>query len=201
MSAQIYLIAPKSIDMNSFPQTLSSLLDVAPAAAFLLTKGDRSDTDFAAIAGALLPITQEHNCALLLEDSPALAKSIGADGAHITTGLTDVKSAIKDLSPAMIVGASTGKTNHEAMSIGEAGVDYILFGNLSAPATDQDRDLAEWWAETFEVPAVFSNPAATQEELSTHNCEFIALGDTIWDAKEGAADTYKNARNKLADLA
>ncbi len=58
-----------------------------------------------------------------------------------------------------IVGADAGRSRDDAMTLGEAGADYVGFG---IPAHVEDRetarerrlDLVAWWSEIFEVPCV-----------------------------------------------
>lgn len=197
MSPQIFLIAPSTMDMTSFPKALDAVLDSAPVAAFLLPENGLSDDEYAAIARTLLPIAQRHDCALLLQDRPALAKTIGADGVHITTGIADLHEALKLLKPDMIVGAKSGKSRHDAMTMGEADIDYLFFGTPVGAATPESADMAAWWAETFEVPAVFADPAAQSDLFDNHGCEFIGLGDNIWAAPEGAVHALQIAMHHL----
>lgn len=197
MTSQIFLIAPKDIDMNTFPQALGAVLQAAPVAALLLPKAAHSDADYAALAKAILPVTLSGECALLLDNAPELAREIGADGVHISTGLNDVRAAIKQLKPDLIVGAAPENSRHDAMSLGETDADYLFFGALEGPASKEAEDNAQWWAETFEVPAVFASTSVAPETATAHNCEFIGLGEALWNAPEGAPKALEKLTARL----
>jgi thiamine-phosphate pyrophosphorylase len=38
----------------------------------------------------------------------------------------------------------------------------------------------------MEIPSVLSDPQATPEAVSSEGCEFLALGESLWRAPEGA---------------
>jgi thiamine-phosphate pyrophosphorylase len=185
MAPQLYLITPAAADPESFPALLMSVLSAAEISALLVRRGDLADAAYAALAGKIVNIGQGAGCAVLLENDVALAKKLGADGVHVTTGSKDAKAAIAALKPAAIVGAGNITSRHDAMTMGELDVDYVFFGPLHGPTDAAAADLAQWWAETFEIPAVFSDPAATSG--LHHGAEFLALSDSIWSAPSPAA--------------
>lgn len=185
MAAQLFLITPPAADPETFPQTLMRVLAAAEVSALLVSRGDRDDAAYAAVVETAVNIGQGAGCAVLVEDDVALARRLKADGVHVTTGIAAVRDAVKALKPTMIVGAGPFKTRHDAMSAGELDIDYVLFGALSGASQPTATELASWWAETFEVPAVFSDPEATGAEA--HGAEFLGLGDSLWSAPAPAA--------------
>lgn len=185
MAPQLYLITPAAADPESFPALLMAVLSAAEISALLVRRGAQDDAAYAALASKIINIGQGAGCAVLLENDVALAKKLGADGVHVTSGSKDTKAAIAALKPAAIVGTGNINSRHDAMTMGELDVDYVFFGPLDGPADTVAADLAQWWAETFEIPAVFSDPAATSG--LHHGAEFLALSDSIWSAPSPAA--------------
>jgi len=185
MIAQIFLIAPAKGTSEELCSSVSQALEAANISALFLPQGERSDVEYEELAKSVLPIAHADGCAVLLDNAPHLAKKIGADGVHMTRGIKSVREAIDLLKPDMIVGAGDLRSRDDAMSKGEAGVDYVFFGELSGKATSKAREDAAWWVETFEVPVVFSDPEATGDAISSENCEFVALSDAVWLAPEG----------------
>jgi thiamine-phosphate pyrophosphorylase len=56
----------------------------------------------------------------------------------------------------------------------------VFFGPLGETEGQNAAELAQWWAETFEIPAVFSTPTATVAPAI--DAEFVALSTSIWTA-------------------
>lgn len=182
MAPQLYLITPPDPDPEQFGAALMSVLNAAEIAALLVRRGNSSEADYEKLAAQMINIGQGAGCAVLLEDNIALVKKLGADGVHITGGPEAVTDAIAALKPKFIVGASAGKSRHDAMTLGEMEVDYLLFGPLDGTSDEEAADLAQWWAATFEIPAVLSDPGAQRETLATQGAEFFALSSSIWSA-------------------
>ena len=159
MAPQLYLITPADPDLAQFP-----------------------------LAERLVQIGQAAGAAVLVEDDVALAQAVGADGVHVTSGgAKAIRAATSALKPDGIVGAGNIRSRHDAMSFGELDVDYVMFGPLGGAVDPQAAELAQWWAETFEVPAVHSNPAAAPDAEDETGAEFLALSDCVWSKGDPAA--------------
>jgi thiamine-phosphate pyrophosphorylase len=178
--ADIFLIAPADADAEGFARTLASLLDRMPAAALLLPRGAHSENGYKALVKAVLPVAQGKDVAVIIEGTPGEVRKLGADGLHVTGGSDEVREAMVALKPDFIVGAAALLSMDDAMSKGELGVDYVFFGPLSGSIAPAARELAHWWAETMEVPSVLSDPEATDPDGESEGCEFIALGERLW---------------------
>lgn len=182
MAPQLYLITPITAEPESFPATLMAVLDAAEFSALLVARGAIDDATYARLAAAIVNVGQGAGCAVLLEDDIALAKRLGADGVHVTAGPAALKAAIAAIKPAMIVGAGNLHSRHDAMTAGEMDIDYVFFGSTDGAPDAQAIDLAEWWAQTFEVPAVLSLPDATADTADARGAEFLALSQSLWSA-------------------
>jgi thiamine-phosphate pyrophosphorylase len=187
MTPELYLIAPPDADPETFAPLLERLLGGTAVAALLLPAGGRTVADYEAFVRRLVPIAQAAGCAALIEGEPALVRRAGADGLHVAGPVAELRAALKALKPDFIVGAGPVTSRHAAMTAGELGPDYILFGPLSDASVPADRDLASWWAETMEIPGVFSDPTATAAAADAAGCEFLALSDSLWAADDPVA--------------
>ena len=187
MIAQLYLIAPPDADAKSFPQLLASILARTDVAALLLPRGNRGDADYRKLVTGALAIGQAAGCAVLIEGTPALARTLGADGLHVGGDLESVSAAVAALKPDLIVGVGDVANRDNAMTAGELGVDYIMFGPFSGAIAPDVRELAGWWAETMEIPSVLSDPEATAETADANGCEFLALSGSVWSAGDPVA--------------
>jgi thiamine-phosphate pyrophosphorylase len=181
MTAEIYLIAPADIAAAPFAEALDAALVAPDVAALLLPRGSRSENAYKDFVKAVTPKAQAAGVAVLIEGEPGLVRMLGADGLHVTGGVGAVREAIEKLKPDLIVGVGDTRSRHDAMQKAEAGIDYILFGPLSGPIPEPQRELARWWAETMEIPSVLSDPEATPQTYEAEGCEFIGLSTAAWE--------------------
>lgn len=180
MAFDIFLIAEPDISA----ERLDAILTRVPAAALLLKAGEEDDLTYGARVKALAKSVQKHNCAVLLDNRPDLVRKAYADGVHISGGIKAVREAVEALKPDFIVGTGDIGSRHEAMLRGELDIDYLMFGDRS----DMDgREMADWWAETFEVPSVYCPGAG--EDLAGIPNEFIAYPEADWDQIPSGDDT------------
>ncbi len=179
--AELYLIAPTDADPAGFAPLLKRRLEQTQVSALLLPRGNRAENAYKALVKAAAPIAQASGVAVVLEGEPRDVRKLGADGLHIDGDTDDVAAAIKALKPEFIVGAAIDGTRDDAMTKGELGVDYVFFGPLSGSIDAETRDLARWWAESMEVPAVLSDPEAGIDSIEDEGCEFAAPGAGVWN--------------------
>lgn len=145
---------------------------------------------------ALAAPIQAAGAAVLVQGWTARTKNELVDGGHLR-GLAAFKAAVSRLKPDLIAGAGGLDSRHEAMEVGEAGADYVLFGDAGL-AFPEVLDLVSWWVDLFEVPCV--GIARDQEEalaLARAGADFVALaGDWLLEPQAGAmiADLDKAIR-------
>ncbi|KKB08232.1 thiamine phosphate synthase [Devosia chinhatensis] len=187
MAPLLYLITPADPDPAQFPRQLMAVLSGPEISALLVRRGTMDEASYASLAERVVQIGQAAGAAVLIEDDVALAQRLSADGVHVTQGGTKaIRAAVAALKPDGIVGVGNIRSRHDAMSFGELDVDYVLFGPLGGKADADAADLALWWAETFEVPAVHSVPEADPGLMTTSVAEFLALSDGIWSRPDPA---------------
>jgi thiamine-phosphate pyrophosphorylase len=183
----LYLITPllSAADAGAFAKVFAEVVEAAPIASALLRFAPGAQSDAKAIVAPVLRAAIAADCALLIENDGRLAVRLGADGVHISGAGSDLAAAVDGLKPERIVGAGFLRTRDEAMMAGEAGADYVMFGepHRGAPTTESPS-LAEhvaWWAEIFETPCVAYAPTITAVgALADAGADFVALGDAIW---------------------
>jgi thiamine-phosphate pyrophosphorylase len=187
MATDLYLIAPPDAESAAFAQTLGAVLAGTAVAALLLPRGERTESAYCAFVADIASMAQHSGCAVLTDAGPRLTLALGLDGIHVEGSAADLESALAALKPDRIVGTGGIVSRHEAMTLGELGLDYIMFGPFSGAIAPEIRELAGWWAETMEIPSVLSDPAATPETVDPCGCEFFAVGDSIWRSPDPAA--------------
>ena len=130
---RLYLLTPAITDAAAFGPRLDAALATGAVACVLAQLALAPGGDSKKAARALAEIAQRHDTALLVANDPQLVMRANADGAHITDAGGALEQAIAALRPAKIVGAGGLKSRDAAMSAGEAGADYVMFGE---PAPD-----------------------------------------------------------------
>src|SRR5262245_40220961 len=152
---RLYLVTPEHAE--GLAVRLSEMLGAADVAAVLMRLPPADERTRIDLAKRLAPTVQDKGAALLLDGFPGLAARAGADGAHLT-GLAALEAAIPALKPSRIAGCGGLPTRHDAMLAGEAGADYVMFGEPDAagrrPAFDAVTKRVAWWAELFAIPCV-----------------------------------------------
>ena len=110
-----------------------------------------------------------------------------------------IAQALASLHPERIVGAGELRLRDDAMSAGEAGADYVMFGEPRpdgyTPPFEETLARVDWWAEIFQTPCVgFAGTLEQAETLASAGADFVALGDAIWRApspEAAAADATR----------
>jgi thiamine-phosphate pyrophosphorylase len=198
---RLYLATPIVDDPASLIAGLPALLGGADVAAVLLRLKPADPRSMISRIKALAPVIQNGGAALLLDGHAELVARSGADGAHVT-GIDAMQEALPTLKPDRIAGVGGLATRHDSMAAGEAGADYVLFGEPDAsgqrPSSEAIAERLQWWAELFEPPCV--GFAATLDELSefaAHGADFVLVGDFIWADPRGAAAALMDAERAI----
>jgi len=166
---------------------LSVALAAAEVACVLIAPLPGAGLD-AHAAGPLVEAAQRRNAAALIVEDAQLARTLRADGVHLSIAKTGAQTGndhgvIRSLvGRGGIVGVDAGISRHDAMTVAEDGADYVAFG---APAHLKDRakarlrrdELVAWWAEIFEAPCVALDVETPEEAeaLARAGADFVGL--------------------------
>jgi thiamine-phosphate pyrophosphorylase len=188
---RLYLALPSLDDPAPWLERLPGLLKAADVAAVLVRLKPSDPRSMISRIKALAPAIQSSGAALLLDGEAELVARAGADGAHLT-GLAAMQEALPVLKPDRIAGVGGLATRHESMSAGEAGADYVLFGEPDArgdrPSQDAIAERLQWWAELFEPPCVgYATSPEDVDAFVLAGADFILVDDLVWSDPRGAA--------------
>ena len=188
---RLYLATPELDDPSLFAARLPGLLAAADVAAVLVRLRETDQRTMISRIKALAPAVQDNGAALLLDGRVELVARAGADGAHLT-GIADMEEALPSLKPNRIAGVGGLTTRHDSMAAGEAGADYVLFGEPDAqgarPSAEAIAERLQWWEELFEPPCVgFAISREEAGEFAAAGADFVLVGDFIWADPRGAA--------------
>ena len=202
---RLYLVTPPLGDPASFLRDLDPVLEAGDIAALLLRLEPADERALINRAKSVAAVVQRRDVALLLDGHPELAARAGADGAHLF-GIEALTAAIGVLKPERIAGAGGLRSRHDAMLAGEAGADYVMFGDPDRrggrPPADAIAEQLTWWSDLVEIPCV--GYAGSRDEiapLKQAGADFIALGEWLWMQDEKPAAAVAAATALLAEPA
>lgn len=164
---------------------LAAALSAADIASVILMPGAGRALDAATVL-PLVSMAQKAGAAALIADDSRLARTVKADGVHLSAGesFTEARDTV---GRGAIVGADAGNSRHDAMELGEASADYVAFGIPDHDGEDVTFDeedarelraeLIEWWAEIFEPPCLAFDVTSLEEAraLAAAGADFVAV--------------------------
>jgi thiamine-phosphate pyrophosphorylase len=178
---QLYLVVEAG---EGAAERLAAAIDTAEVATVLVRGIEGRPLD-ASVAKPLVDQARRAGIAALVAGDAVLARTCGADGVHlgaVKDALGAYRGARAALGDNAIIGVAPGISRHDAMTLAEAGADYIAFG---APAHLKDAEkgrarrdeLIAWWGEIFQVPCVAFDvaTAAEAETLARDRADFVAV--------------------------
>lgn len=198
---RLYLATPVVDDPQPLTASLPGLLAGADVAAVLVRLKPTDQRTMISRVKTLAPVIQDGGAALLLDGHVELVARAGADGAHLT-GIEAMEDAMPTLKPDRIAGVGGLATRHDSMAAGEAGADYVLFGEPDAkgqrPSVEAIAERLQWWAELFEPPCVgFAASREEAHEFAAAGADFVLVGDFIWNDKRGAKEALMEAEQTI----
>ncbi len=123
---------------NRFARTVESAIK-GGAQIIQLREKEAEEDEIIRKGKLLLKITRRHKIALIINDSAAAAKKIGADGVHLGADDTTVEEARKLLGYGAIIGVSCYGDIKRGLGAEKAGADYAAFGTPYSTPTKPDR--------------------------------------------------------------
>lgn len=206
-TARLYLVSPLLTEPAAFAPCLAAACAAGDIAAVLLRFAATDERSLVNGVKALAPGAQERGAAVVVAaegeaDLATVAARGGADGVHATGDPSRLGGLRQRLRDERILGAGGLRSRDDAMTAGEAGADYLLFGeprpdgSLLPLAAVAER--AAWWADIFETPCVAYAPSLDAVAvLAATGAEFVALGEAVWNHPEGPAAAVAAALRAL----
>lgn len=205
-TTRLFLLTPVLSEPQGFAPKLAEALGAGDIACVLVRHAARDDRAAKALLRVLAPIVQDAGAAFLIEADPRLAAHVDADGVEIRGVGEPLEDAVERMKPDRIVGCSGLASRDDAMTAGEAEVDYLMFGepradgSLPPPAETLER--VRWWAEIFNLPCVgFAKTLADVRPIALAGAEFVGVADAVWADERGVAAAIAQASRDLDAVA
>lgn len=197
---RLYLITPPVADWAGYSPLLEAAVTACDVACVLIRTAADGEGAKEKTLRALTPILQKHGVACLVADDPELALRVNADGVHLEGAGPGLGSVLRALQPDRIVGAGGLQTRDAAMTAGEEGADYLMFGGPSSEELHETIvERVAWWTEIFNVPCVgYAHDLAAIGDLVRAGADFIALGDAVFADPRGPLTALRDAARLVA---
>ena len=206
-TCSLYLMTPPLSGANpgAFANAFAEVLAATPVASALVRLAPEAEGEVKAIFAPLLEIAVARNCALMIENDARLAARLGADGVHVAGAGEALDQALDSLKPGRIVGAGGLRMRDEAMTAGEKGADYVMFGEARGAAPPMALEFllerVGWWAEICETPCVaYAASIEAARRLAEAGADFVAVDAAVWDAAS-PVDAARDVQAVLAEVA
>jgi thiamine-phosphate pyrophosphorylase len=183
MGTRLCIVTPAQLP-NDFADQLAAALSAGDVASLIIDSADQASIDGAA------SVALKFNVATIGVDVAAAAN---LDGVHVESGADDARMARSVLGTEKIVGAGGVSSRHDAMTLGELLPDYVFFGRLDGDGQSRIHprafELARWWAQLFEIPAIVmgGSDVASVADAAAAGIEFVALRAAVWNHAQGPA--------------
>jgi thiamine-phosphate pyrophosphorylase len=199
---RLYLLTPP-VDDPAAVARLADAMSGTDVAAVLLRLPDADERSLINLVKRIAPAVQDRDAALLLAGRDDIVARSGADGAHLGN-VEALMDAVPRLKPKNIAGVGGLQTRHDAMTAGEAGADYVMFGDPDEAGNrasfDAIVDRVGWWAEVFELPCVaYAARLDEIEALAAAGADFVAIGGAAFDDPRGLKTALAEASARLGN--
>jgi len=187
----IYLISPQKIRGNKFYNDLDKILKTKRVKYFQLRIKKISNSNLIKISNKIKKIVKKNNVKFIINDIPAIAKKIGADGCHIGQKDLDYKSSRKILGEKKIIGITCHNSKKMALKAKVAGADYIAFGSFFKTSTKKtafkaNLAILRWAKKKISMPivAIGGINSSNYKKILSSGANFIACSSYIWNNKK-----------------
>jgi thiamine-phosphate pyrophosphorylase len=195
---RLYLITPPQIaDVPIFVDQFRAAIQGGDVASLQIRLKDGDKIDAAAtreVTRAVKRICQAEHIAIIINDSPQMARALEVDGVHLGMDDMDIAEARDFLGPDMVIGATCKDSRHQAMIAGEAGADYVAFGAFHPSPTKQntspaDPEVLTWCQMFLTLPCVAIGGITLDNAapLISAGADFLAVSSGVWNHNDGPA--------------
>lgn len=125
----LYAVTPDVADTAALTAMVAAAIDGGAAAVQYRNK-TATDEQRRTQAYALALLCRARDTLFIVNDDPALAALVSADGVHLGEGDGNLATAREAVGPDALIGASSYDDLARARALADAGADYLAFGSL-----------------------------------------------------------------------
>ncbi|MGH7889090.1 MAG: thiamine phosphate synthase, partial [Thermodesulfobacteriota bacterium] len=199
----LYVITDKKlIPRNGFIETVEKAIR-GGAKIVQLREKDTPEEKIIRLGKVLLKITRKYGVPLIINDSPELAKEIGADGVHLGEYDPPVSEARKLLGNEAIIGVSCYGKIERGIQAEKDGASYAAFGTPFFTPTKPDRKVTPFEVLRKAMEKIRKMPIFAIGGINKENAPSVLEtgvdGVAVITSVFGSSDPEKAARD-LANL-
>ena len=191
MKRYIYLISPQKVWGNKFYNDLDQILKTKKVKYFQLRIKKISNPNLIKISNKIKKIVKKNNVKFIINDIPAIAKKIGADGCHVGQKDLDYKSSRKILGEKKIIGITCHNSKKLAIKAKVAGADYIAFGSFFKTSTKKtafkaNLAILRWAKKKISMPTVAIGGInnSNYKKILSNKADFVGCSNYVWNNKK-----------------
>ena len=191
MKRYIYLISPQKIKGARFYNKLDQVLKTNKVKYFQLRLKKISTLNLIKISRKIKRITRKNNVKFLINDKPAVARAVSADGCHIGQKDMNLMSCRKILGKNKIIGITCHNSKKLALKAKSDGANYIAFGSFFVSSTKKspfraNLAILRWAKKKINMPtvAIGGINSSNYKKILSSDASFIACSSYIWNNKK-----------------
>ena len=191
MKRYIYLISPQKIQGIKFYKELNNVLKTNRVKYFQLRLKKISNSNLLKISRKVKKIVKKNNVKFLINDSPLIAKMVGADGCHIGQKDMDFIKSRKILGKNKIIGVTCHNSKKLAMKAKKYGANYVAFGSFFKSSTKKtafkaNLEILRWAKKKINMPivAIGGINSSNYNKILLNKADYIACSNFIWNNKK-----------------
>ena len=200
----IYLISPSKIDIKTFPDVLSKVLDTQMVKVFQLRLKNYKDTDLIKITSILFRICINKHVTFILNDRVDIAKKLNVDGVHLGKEDGSIKNARNILGNLKIIGSSCYNSKNLSIKSQNLGASYVAFGALFKTDTKENTTKIVL-SDLINIRKNINIPIVGIGGLNKYNIkkliylklDFLAFCSSIWNTNKTPLIEIKSIKNVL----
>ena len=185
----LYLISPNKITKEEFYKTLEGIFSLKKVEFFQLRLKSENVKTIIKISKKIKKICKKHNVKFLINDSPIIAKKVGADGCHIGQNDMSIRKAKKILKK-KIVGVTCHNSIRFVKNAIKNNADYIALGSFYSSKTKKVKfraniDILNSVKKITALPlvAIGGINSKNYKKLILNKADFLAISGFIWKNK------------------
>ena len=200
----IYLISPSKIDVKTFPDILSKVLETQMVNVFQLRLKNYKDSDLISITSLLYKICKKKNVSFILNDRIDIAKKLNIDGVHLGKDDGSIKNARNILGNLKVIGSSCYNNKNLSIKSQNLGANYLAFGALFKTETKKNTTkivLSDFKniRRNINIPIVGIGGLNkfNIKKLIYFKPDYLAFCSSIWNTKRTPQIEIKSIKNVL----